>query len=401
MIKNLSLILLLLLVVVIATSTFTRAQEVVMQKYTVKNATQRLALANDGSPQVYYFVKGSTQSDQIILYLEGGWWCTSNESCTQRWGGGNILMSSKNRPATRQTEGYLSTDVLKNPFATFHKIYVAYTSSDGYMGNSSSAECGLPWQFRGRPSLFAIIEDLFTGIIDETTGQVVYQAGQGSEILISGGSAGGFGVLHNTKDVGDLITKNLCPTCKFAALSDSGFFVGTLSDPFENYTNCNSSEVTCAYPLEIRQAAPVWRTDRTINPVCAAAMGSSNQPIHHCLYGEIGVLFTAPYRIFLNRYLFDGAEMTADDIIENPYTPGAIAVLADIIMVTRTVLKKFPSFVPSCFGHEQYDGLGLQGLTANHVTLTAALSLWYNQNVQDSYFDKCDSMDCRHCPYDP
>ena len=67
-------------------------------------------------------------------------------------------------------------------------------TSDGFLGNASASDSGLRWQFRGRPALLAVLEDLFDGFHFPPT-QQRYAARNADRFLFTGGSAGGWGAL--------------------------------------------------------------------------------------------------------------------------------------------------------------------------------------------------------------
>ena len=144
------------LALLLAATTAATAEEQTMNLVFVRNATARLAVANDGSPAAFYVAPGS-DPNLFLVHLEGGWWCSTLQSCSQRWASGQG-MSSKNLSATWQTSGYYSRDCLKNvAWCSATMIRVPYLTSDGYVGDTAPS-AALPWHFRGSRVLRAIFE---------------------------------------------------------------------------------------------------------------------------------------------------------------------------------------------------------------------------------------------------
>jgi len=81
------------------------------------------AVCNDGSPAGYYFKPGS-DSKQWLVYLEGGYWCWDEESCTERYQTDKFDMSSTGWKSEFAQEGIFGTDPSTNPFANVNMIFV-------------------------------------------------------------------------------------------------------------------------------------------------------------------------------------------------------------------------------------------------------------------------------------
>lgn len=362
------------------------AQE--MEKVTVQGAVERLAVANDGSPQVFYYLPG-LQSNLWVLALQGGWWCYNEATCQQRWAGGSELMSSVNLSATVKPDSLWSPSCLDNPFCLGQMVFMPYLTSDGYMGNVSAADNGMTWQFRGRPALTAVIQDLFNGF---QLNNVTYKIPAFTKFVLTGFSAGAFGAFMNTNYIGSLV-KQLCPTCSFYSIPDSGLFIGSVPDPLRNMAECANSVTSCSFADEIQISSKTWRSEPFLDQTCVAEMAILGQPAWHCMFGEIAAMYIKE-DFFIIQYMFDAAELLADNGLD--FLNISQLELAVTLAETKKILfKKFPSFLPACLGHCMATPHALDSLTIDNVALKTAINLWFEYGDKTSYIDSCTLPECR------
>ena len=359
-----------------------------MRKISVQNAESRLAVANDGSPQAFYYLPGWS-SQLWVLALEGGWWCYNEVTCQQRWAGGSTLMSSVNLSSTTDATSLWSPSCLDNPFCLGNMVYMPYLSSDGFMGNSSAAESNTSFQFRGRPALAAVVEDMLNGF--QLNGQT-YKVAAGSKFVLTGFSAGGFGALMNTNFVGDLV-RRLCPSCSFYSIPDSGLFIGSVPDPLRTFSECAGSVTSCSYADEIQIAHETWASKPLLDPICVAELTLLGNPSWHCLFGEIATLYIRE-KFFIIQYMFDAAELLADNALD--FLNVTQLELALVLGQAKKLLfKKFPSFLPACLGHCMATPHALDSLTIDGIALKSAINLWFELGDNTSYVDSCSTPECR------
>ena len=114
-------------------------------KHVVKDATQRQAVCNDGTPAVYYFKRGSgVDVAHWLIFFQGGGWCSNGPSCSLRWSSQRYLMTSQGAPAVMPVGGIFSTSAQENPdFVNFTQVYIKYCSSDMYSGNGEQQVNGM------------------------------------------------------------------------------------------------------------------------------------------------------------------------------------------------------------------------------------------------------------------
>ena len=172
-------------------------------KHEVKDAVQRQAVCNDGTPAVYYFKRGSgTDAAHWIIFFQGGGWCSSGPSCALRWSSQHYLMTSQNAPAALPAGGIFSISPQINPdFLNFTQVYVKYCSSDIYSGNSEQPVNGMKLQFRGHEIVTAIIADL-----EDPTMIPSPNLKEATQVLVAGSSAGSYGAASNVDWIASQLT---------------------------------------------------------------------------------------------------------------------------------------------------------------------------------------------------
>ena len=113
------------------------------------------ALCPDRTSAAYYFrqgKEGATATNNVLIYLQGGFWCWDEPSCALRWAywnnpaaqaqwNGKHLMSSKtlnNMTLNGNLPGGITNTSggahKRNAFAGFDVYYVPYCSSDAWLG---------------------------------------------------------------------------------------------------------------------------------------------------------------------------------------------------------------------------------------------------------------------------
>ena len=174
----------------------------ILIKHVVKDAVQRQAVCNDGTPAVYYFKRGSgADAAHWIIFFQGGGWCSSGPACALRWSSQHYLMTSQNAPAVMPAGGIFSISSQINPdFLNFTQVFVKYCSSDIYSGDSEQQVNGMTLQFRGHEIVTAIIADLEDPTVIPTP-----NLKNATQVLVGGSSAGSYGAASNI----DWITSQL------------------------------------------------------------------------------------------------------------------------------------------------------------------------------------------------
>jgi O-palmitoleoyl-L-serine hydrolase len=174
-----------------------------LTKHVVKDAVQRQAVCNDGTPAVYYFKRGSgADAAHWIIHFQGGGWCSNSPTCTLRWSTQRYLMTSQGAPAVLPVGGIFSTSAQENPdFLNFTQVYIKYCSSDMYSGNGEQQVDGMTMQFRGNKIVTAILADLQDATVIPSP-----NLKNATQVLVSGSSAGSYGAASNMDWIASQLT---------------------------------------------------------------------------------------------------------------------------------------------------------------------------------------------------
>lgn len=217
--------------------------------------------------------------DHRVLFLEGGGWCygaTANEtkaSCAGRGGmhwppkADAAISSARSTPLPEASGadigGIMSNNASLNPtFHEWNKVFIHYCDGAS-MGSSRVApiattdRAGKPalmWM-RGRNCFNAVVHHLLTALkMDAAT-----------EVILSGGSAGGLAVFYNIDHLATLLPKGV----RLTGFPDAGFFL----DGAEESSGVHS------YRNRFIGADPVWNVTGSggTNLRCLAAYPRSEQ----------------------------------------------------------------------------------------------------------------------------
>ena len=147
--------------------------------------------------------------------MEGGGYCNSMASCSDRSKHSQPFTSSKQWSKTLSGEGITSLSHADNKlFSDANIIRIPYCSQDLWLGNTKQRVGDHTFHFKG------------SQIISQTV-QYMLKARRlkrGSEVIIAGSSAGGIGVINNIDAIGRQIRKRN-RTIKIRGLVDSGYFI--------------------------------------------------------------------------------------------------------------------------------------------------------------------------------
>ena len=138
-------------------------------------------------------------------------WCYDSTSCKKR---SPDQRSSKNYAASYAADGIFASSEARLRDANL--VYVAYCTSDAYLGNGTLSDFG--FHFAGRAVVRAVFEDL---VAEQGLG-----ATAGAQVLYGGCSAGARGALFNADAVRAQLDAALgSRLARFGALLDSMFYV--------------------------------------------------------------------------------------------------------------------------------------------------------------------------------
>jgi hypothetical protein len=322
----------------------------------------------NGDPPIYDVRLSRSGSSSWLLFLEGGGWCfgptqaTTIASCAARAGflppsdtplthSSPLLDMAVHRANTADYGGILSANCTTNPkFCGWNHAFLHYRDGASFGSNRSEpiavrfkngTEGALLWM-RGRPSFDAMIHDLRTrhGMADAT------------EVILSGGSAGGLAVYYNLDHLAELL-RAVGSTARLTGFPDAGFFLD-----HEDIGGAHS------YRASFIGADPVWHITATsgTNAACLAAQPPSER--WRCLMAP----YIAPH-LETPTYAMN----SAFDAWQIPHILGETACAVSTVgkpcndslvqaygvefrsVIGRTLLTKAQhgAYVDSCWVHEQ------------------------------------------------
>jgi hypothetical protein len=198
-----------------------------MRKYSL--ADQPGAKCLDGSPAAYYYMNGTV--DKWIIFFEGGGWCYDWKQCRRR---ANTALGSSYKYQECQgaldNMGFMSSNANVNPSETanYHKVYVRYCDGFSFAGDREYPD-GKNADGK-KKILYSKGSKIREGLINQLFSY--HGLGDSSELIVSGGSAGGLAVLMGLDRIAEQVHK-IAPDMRVLGLSDSPLF--------PDFTSGNSS----------------------------------------------------------------------------------------------------------------------------------------------------------------
>ncbi|KAL9959098.1 hypothetical protein ACROYT_G036181 [Oculina patagonica] len=183
------------------------------------------AICNDNSRAAFYIRPQSRK--KWVVFFESGGFCASFEDCNERYSNKNstMFMTSNILPDEITGRDLLSASKHENPtFSEYTHVLVPYCSSDLWLGlktnpkepfhfvNDSSVD---NFSFRGHTIFRSVFHDLLQQ----------YNLSDAEEIILSGSSAGGIGVLNHADWVLNNVIKSRGMNCKLLSIVDSAWFI--------------------------------------------------------------------------------------------------------------------------------------------------------------------------------
>jgi hypothetical protein len=189
------------------------------------------ALCRDGN-ETGFGVNVNTTSDKLLIYLEGGGACFNGATCLsnpQSWAPTESALS-------RSVDKYaLLSRTGNSPFKDWNLVFVPYCTGDVFTGATMTG-------YQGKPQMgYSNYVKYLQRIIATFKGQ--------SQVVLSGSSAGGFGIAFNW-----LVTQDAFGSVPVHALDDSGPPMGP-----EYLSECEQARV-----------AALWGWSDTVHPACTS-----------------------------------------------------------------------------------------------------------------------------------
>jgi hypothetical protein len=220
-----------------------------LQRHEIDTKVFPDALCNNGDPAVIHFrpYAGEANRNKWLISLNGGGGCGTGDQCAARWcwcrstdpsapGGCEFAKSTTNfsmgnmnaddRPGIDGTGITLRGDAQRpNPFSDYNQVRIVYCSSDVWVGTRREVPLSATHPKTGEPVSFSI-HFLGSRILDAVLSTLrrdgvdalrfTFDSGNpempdlddAAEVVLSGDSAGGSGVISNLDRVRDLLVAN-------------------------------------------------------------------------------------------------------------------------------------------------------------------------------------------------
>uniref|UniRef100_A0ACD5XWJ3 Uncharacterized protein n=1 Tax=Avena sativa TaxID=4498 RepID=A0ACD5XWJ3_AVESA len=176
----------------------------------LSGALEKGAVCLDGSPPAYQLQRGfGSGSDNWLVYLEGGGWCSTIEDCSRRKKSG---LGSSNLMNAVQYAGIFSGDQRQNSdFYNWNIVFVRYCDGASFSGDAEGEDQdGTKLFFRGLRIWEAVIDDLMEKGLSNA-----------KQALLAGCSSGGLATLLHCDDFSARFPRTVPVKC----FSDAGFFL--------------------------------------------------------------------------------------------------------------------------------------------------------------------------------
>lgn len=341
--------------------------------YLVKlGSIDQLAVCNDGSEAAYYFQPSSTASSTWLVYLGGGGWCHTPETCKDRYSGDEYphhdcndsseatpcFMSSKDYRKTCGKTGIFDAQVELNPLAGSNMAYVPYCSSDAHMGDAAASAATGGFHMRGQRIVQAVLADL-----------VAKGLTRGQTLVFGGGSAGGRGAMVWL----DLVPA-LLPGVSVLGFLDSPYYIdiAPLTPDFVSWQEQTANVFVMA------------NASALATPNCLAAYPGASWK---CIFGQYRMPFIqAPAMLLAGQD--DGWQLSHNvhnyaGIETSPvYTPSEMVYVNSFGAATQKLLGTLPSHAnshafaihaPACYIHHWSEKSLLWELNSTGVSAATAL----------------------------
>ncbi|XP_062228168.1 pectin acetylesterase 5-like isoform X2 [Phragmites australis] len=173
-------------------------------------AREKGAVCLDGSPPAYHLQRGfGSGSHSWLVYLQGGAWCNTTESCSKRK---MTDLGSSNFMKAVEFSGILSNKHPQNPdFYGWNKVVIRYCDGASFAGDAEGEDQdGTKLFFRGLRIWEAVVDELLAKGMDTA-----------KQALLAGCSAGGLATLLHCDNFRARFPQEVSVKC----LPDAGFFL--------------------------------------------------------------------------------------------------------------------------------------------------------------------------------
>ena len=304
------------------------------------------AICNDNTKATFYIRRQLEK--KWIVFFEGGGFCASFEDCNKRYlnKDSTVFMTSNILPDKVIGRDLLSASKYENPtFSEYSHVLVPYCSSDLWLGsktnpkesfhfvNDSSAD---NFSFRGH----TIFRSVFLDLLHQ------YNLSNAEEIIISGSSAGGIGVLNHADWVLNHVIKSRGLNAKLFSVVDSAWFIN-----FQGSLKAQVNPEFVSFANISLRACTDFSHGHTCCPSASCMISRRYYP------SSVHSLFVSSmYDSFLLRDVFERLEdegKTAEDnfgdFLSIVHMYGG--EVNGSITITENQASNVSFFIPACFQH--------------------------------------------------
>ena len=343
------------------------------------------AVCLDGSPAGYY-VNEKPDSKGWVIYLEGGGLCITPIDCKGRTKGGEGSSTFWSETFSDTTNVLAGTDDL-NPFGSWSHVWVPYCSGDTWTGTTIKNDY--------LAGLATTGHNIVTAVVDHLHNTTSFP--RATQLLLSGGSAGGIGVFHNIDYVGERLGQLGMSSTVVKGSPQAGFFFPTGVCNFETFALGSRA------PFDGLASWAVHLVELGyVNPACVAA----EKEKWRCWdVSVVSKYLRTP--MFLAQNAVD-SNQAHDELLCPPGVCGphpklniARAWMADYANKSHASMLAYLAthptsavFMPGCFDHTGDLCMGL-GPQIGGVSYRTALSEWYFEGKHRGalFVDGCDASD--------
>jgi len=333
----------------------------------------------------------SATATSWVLYFKGGGWCYDESSCASRAKGN--MGSSDHFTETFAFSGIMDSTAGVNPeFYNYNRVVLYYCDGASFSGNRDEPyfynKTNQTLYFRGARILDAMLDTLVQD----------HGLGKATDVLVSGGSAGGLSAYLHADHVKEYLQRKGAPIKRFKAAPVSGFFLMHAAASGE-----------LLYPNKMKYVFHMQNSSGGVNSNCVVSYASRPEDAWRCIFANESYVHSQTPMFPLNSAL-DNWQMKnvwAGDsscAAKNFATCSSEEVQHLNSYVTDFIndlqaSKKFGragegGFVESCLEHcGAQNANGFDGYTIENVRMREALSAWWNSEdspaVADHWYLPC------------
>jgi O-palmitoleoyl-L-serine hydrolase len=329
----------------------------------VDEAKSNNAICLDGSPGGYY-IRRNTNSDNWIIFHQGGGWCGSPENCLMR--SNTTLGSSTHWPPTYEDVYEGSELFMTPPFDQYNIVYAMYCDGGSWSGNSIQVVNNTTIHYRGRNLLDSLLQN------------VVHKQNMSNakNVLYSGCSAGGLTTFLHADYVNRQLKMMVSTDVKVLALADAMFSL-----------NHNTFLNVPRFQNMMKWGYEAWNSSSSINQRCLQHYGKTEG--YNCMFGEYASLFiNTPTMIINSKYdswqqkAILGLNCSPKTCANNQMKQFWFDYGTIMVKAIHSVPSVHGIFLTNCVAHCQTGSGGdWSKRTVNGTTLSNAVAEWYNATL--------------------